>query len=64
MQRVSRALAAASGRAFVIPDDVKALARPVLAHRVMLTPESQLSGTTAAQIIDEVMASVAVPRVG
>ena len=64
MQRVSRALAAASGRSFVIPDDVKALARPVLAHRIMLTPESQLSGTSAAQIIDEVMASVPVPRVG
>ena len=58
MQRVSRALAAASGRAFVIPDDVKARARPVLAHRVMLTPESHLSGTSQAQIIDDVLASV------
>lgn len=64
MQRCSRALAAASGRAFVIPDDVKALARPVLAHRVMLTPESQLAGTTAISIIDDVLASVPVPSVG
>ncbi len=64
MQRVSRALAAASGRAFVIPDDVKALARPVLAHRVMLTPESQLSGFSSAQVIDEVVASVPVPSIG
>lgn len=64
MQRAARALAAASGRAFVIPDDVKALARPVLAHRVMLTPESQLSGTLAAHVIDDVMSSVSVPRVG
>ncbi len=63
MQRVARALAAASGRAFVIPDDVKALARPVLAHRVMLTPESQLSGMSAAAIIDDVLASVPVPSV-
>jgi len=63
MQRAARALAAASGRAFVIPDDVKALARPVLAHRVMLTPESQLSGTSQAQIIDDVLASVPVPSV-
>ena len=64
MQRVARALAAASGRAFVIPDDVKALARPVLAHRVMLTPESQLAGTPAEGIIDDVMSTVSVPRVG
>ncbi len=64
MQRVSRALAAASGRAFVIPDDVKALARPVLAHRVMLTPESQLSGLSAEHLIDEVVASVPIPSIG
>ena len=64
MQRISRALAAASGRAFVIPDDIKALARPVLAHRVMLTPESQLGGVDASQIIDEVVASVPVPSIG
>lgn len=64
MQRVARALAAASGRAFVIPDDVKALARPVLAHRVMLTPESQLGGVNADHIIDEVVASVPVPSIG
>ena len=64
MQQASRALAAASGRAFVIPDDVKALARPVWAHRIMLTPESQLSGSARDQIIDDVLASVAVPRVG
>ena len=64
MQRIARALAAASGRAFVIPDDVKALARPVLAHRVMITPESQLSGVSAAGIIDDVLGSVPVPSVG
>jgi MoxR-like ATPase len=64
MQRAARALAAASGRAFVIPDDVKALARPVLAHRVMLTPESQLSGMGQNNIIDDVLASVPVPSVG
>ena len=64
MQRISRALAAASGRAFVIPDDVKALARPVLAHRIMLTPESQLAGVSAEQIIDAVIASVPVPSIG
>ncbi len=63
MQRVSRALAAASGRAFVIPDDVKALARPVMAHRIMLTPESQLAGTQEAAIIDDVLNAVPVPSI-
>ncbi len=63
MQRVSRALAAASGRAFVIPDDVKALARPVLAHRVMLTPESQVNNVSSDLIIDEIVASVPVPSI-
>ena len=64
LQRVSRALAAASGRNYVIPDDIKALARPVLAHRAILTPEAQLAGQTAASIIDDVMASIPVPSIG
>jgi len=64
LQRVSRALAAASGRTYVIPDDIKALARPVLAHRAILTPEAQLAGLTTASIIDDVMASIAVPSIG
>lgn len=64
LQRVSRALAAASGRSFVTPDDVKALARPVLAHRISLTSQSRLAGVSAAQVIDEIMASVPVPSIG
>ena len=64
MQRVARALAAASGRAFVIPDDVKALARPVLAHRIMLTPESLLAGTGPERLIDEIVSTVPVPSIG
>lgn len=63
MQRVSRALAAASGRAFVIPDDIKALARPVTAHRLNLTPEAQLGGVTAVSVIDDVMATIPVPTI-
>ena len=47
LQRASRALAAANGRNYVLPDDVKALAGPVLAHRLMLTPEAQLQGADA-----------------
>ncbi len=63
LQRVSRALAAASGRTFVIPDDIKALARPVMGHRLILTPEAQLGGITADSIIEDVLAAVPVPSI-
>ena len=45
LQRVARARAATAGRTYVVPDDVKALAGPVLAHRLLLSPEAQLQGT-------------------
>jgi MoxR-like ATPase len=61
LQRAARAQALALGREFVIPDDLKALARPVLEHRLMLTPESQLSGMTTAEVIDGVLGAVPVP---
>lgn len=59
--RAAQALAAVSGRAFVIPDDVKRLGRPVLAHRIMLSPEARLRGRHAGQIIDEIIAGLNVP---
>ncbi|HEX7167452.1 MAG TPA: MoxR family ATPase [Acidimicrobiales bacterium] len=59
--RASRALAASVGREFVLPDDVKALAGPVLEHRLLLTPEAQMGGVTQADVLDEILASVAVP---
>jgi MoxR-like ATPase len=61
LQRAARAMAAANGRNYVLPDDVKALAGPVLAHRLMLTPESQLQGADAESIVADILASVAVP---
>ena len=61
LQRASRALAAANGRNYVLPDDVKALAGPVLAHRLMLTPEAQLQGADAESIVADVLSSVPVP---
>ncbi len=64
LQRIARALAAASGRAYVVPDDVKALARSVMSHRMLITPEALLSGTGPNDVIDEIMASVPVPTVG
>ena len=44
------------------PDDVKALARPTLRHRVQLRPEAELEGVTADGVLDGVLAAVPVPR--
>jgi MoxR-like ATPase len=60
-QRAARALAALNGRTFVIPDDVKALAHPILGHRIMLTPEAQLQGRGTAEAIDDVLRTVPGP---
>jgi len=54
--------AAARGRHFVVPSDVQELAVPVLAHRLVLTREAQLAGTTTAEVLADVLADVAVPR--
>jgi len=57
----SRALALIRGRDFVIPEDIKALARPALAHRLTLRPELWLSGASAEGVIDAVLGEVPVP---
>ena len=61
LQRVARARAAADGRSYVVPDDLKALAEPVLAHRLLVTPEAQLAGATPADVLAEVLHAVPVP---
>ena len=53
--RASKTLAAASGRHYVVPDDVKSLAEPVLAHRLILDPEAEFDGVTAPSIIGQVL---------
>ncbi|RJL30464.1 AAA family ATPase [Bailinhaonella thermotolerans] len=58
----SRAWAWLSGRDYVTPDDVKALARPALRHRVQLRPEAELEGATADGLLDALLTSVPVPR--
>lgn len=60
--RASRARAAAFGRAYVLPDDVKALALPVLAHRIVLDPEEDFRGTTSEDIVRKVLDRVPVPQ--
>ena len=62
--RSTRALAACEARDYVVPDDVKLLAQPVLAHRLILRPEAQMADRTAAEIIDELLASVPIPTAG
>ena len=58
----ARAWSWLAGRDYVTPDDVKALARPALRHRVVLRPEAELDGVTADSVLETVLASVAVPR--
>jgi MoxR-like ATPase len=59
--RASQALAAASGRNFVQPDDVKQLTGPIMTHRLILRPESRLRRLTAAALVTEVVDKVPVP---
>jgi MoxR-like ATPase len=61
---VARAMAAMDGRDYLLPDDIKAAALPVLRHRVLLKPEADLEGLTPDLIVQQVLASVEVPRVG
>jgi MoxR-like ATPase len=62
LQRVARAQAASQGRGFVTPDDVKALARVVLPHRLLATPESRMRGVRPTDVITEIIDGVPVPR--
>jgi MoxR-like ATPase len=58
----ARSWAWLSGRNYVTPDDVKAMARPTLRHRVALRPEAELEGATPDGVLDGILASVPVPR--
>jgi MoxR-like ATPase len=58
----SKAFAWLSGRDYVAPDDVKAVARPVLRHRVRLRHEAELEGVTADAVLDSLLATVPTPR--
>jgi MoxR-like ATPase len=58
----AKAMAAMSGRDFVTPDDIVRVAVPVLAHRVMLSPEKEMEGLIAADIINQIVKKIEVPR--
>jgi MoxR-like ATPase len=59
--RAAQAWAACEGRAYVVPDDVKAVAAPVLAHRLLLTPEAELHRVSPDRLLAEILDKVAVP---
>jgi len=58
----SKALAAINGRDFVTPDDIKAVASPILAHRIILTPEREMEGLTATKVVQQIIESIEIPR--
>jgi MoxR-like ATPase len=60
--RCGKTLAALRGRDYVIPDDIKALALPVLRHRLLLRPEAELEGLTPDRVVENLLAMTAVPR--
>lgn len=60
--RASKAIAVMSGREFVTPDDVKKVLPSVLRHRIILTPEKEMEGSTADEIIESIVAKIEVPR--
>ena len=59
--RASRTRAAAAGRDYVVPDDIKALVVPVLEHRLALTPEAQMRGASRRDVLADVLSTVPVP---
>ena len=62
LYRTAQARALTEGRDFTLPEDIRALAVPVLAHRIQLDTKAKYSGLLPAQIIEQALASVAVPR--
>ncbi len=64
LTRASAAFALTEGRGFVLPEDFKVLLEPVFAHRILLSPDAQLRGVTAAEVLREAIESVPVPLPG
>nr|BBH95191.1 ATPase [Thermogemmatispora argillosa] len=59
--RAAQALAAIRGRSYVIPDDVKLMVKPTLAHRIIVTPAARVRSVTSSSILDEILQTVPVP---
>jgi MoxR-like ATPase len=61
LMKAGQAFAALKGRNYVLPDDIKYLTEPVLAHRVVLEEEEQLRGNTPKNVLEQIMAEIPVP---
>ncbi len=61
--KAARVMAATHARDYVIPDDIKTLMIPVLAHRVLLSPEAQMRGTSAEEVLENLLGRIPVPVV-
>jgi MoxR-like ATPase len=61
LTRAACAYALIDGRGWVLPEDLKLLAEPVFAHRILLSPDAQVRGISSAQVLDEAIAAVPVP---
>jgi len=59
--RAAKTWAVSQGREYVLPDDIKDLAVPIMSHRLILSAEAQFSGVTVERVIDELIATVPVP---
>ncbi|MEN6357358.1 MAG: MoxR family ATPase [Armatimonadota bacterium] len=59
----SKAVAAMNGRSYVIPDDIKQIAAPVLRHRLILRPEAEIEGLTPDRVIESTVSEIEVPRI-
>ncbi|WP_324721150.1 AAA family ATPase [Salinimicrobium sp. HB62] len=62
VMNASKAVAAVEGRDFVIPEDIKKVLEPVLGHRIILSPEREMEGSTTSSVIDMITNSVEIPR--
>ncbi|MFQ5613867.1 MAG: AAA family ATPase [Anaerolineae bacterium] len=61
LYKTTQALAAVGGRDYVIPDDVKAMAEPTLAHRLIISPAARIKNVDPSEVIQEILTSVPVP---
>jgi MoxR-like ATPase len=62
MVRAAKAVACLEARSFVLPEDVQAVIRPTLRHRVVLEPSAEVEGMTSDEVVEEVVRSVPVPH--
>jgi len=62
MLKAGKAFAAINGRDFVTPEDIKQIAIPVLRHRIIITPEREMEGISTAQVINDILQSIEIPK--